>query len=104
MEQEKPYLDGDLKMADLAGQLSIPSHHLSQIINERLDKNFFEFVNAYRVEQAKRILRDPQKQDYKILRVAFESGFNTKTTFNSAFKSEVGTTPSRYREQYPEAG
>lgn len=104
MEQEKPYLDGDLKMADLAGQLSIPSHHLSQIINERLDKNFFEFVNAYRVEQAKRILRDPQKQDYKILRVAFESGFNTKTTFNSAFKNEVGTTPSRYREQYPEAG
>ena len=104
MEQEKPYLDGDLKLADLAEQLTIPSHHLSQIINERLNNNFFEFVNAYRVEEAKKLLRDPDKQDYKILRVAFESGFNNKTTFNSAFKSEVGTTPSLYRKQYPEAG
>jgi AraC-like DNA-binding protein len=99
MVEEKPYLNGDLKMVELADQLSIPSHHLSQIINERLEKNFFEFVNSYRVDEAKKILADPAKKDFKILRVAFESGFNNKTTFNSAFKDEVGTTPSRFRKR-----
>lgn len=99
MIEEKPYLNGDLKMVELADQLSIPSHHLSQIINERLNKNFFEFVNSYRVDEAKEILADPDKQNFKILRVAFESGFNNKTTFNSAFKDEVGTTPSRFRKR-----
>lgn len=100
MEQEKPYLEGDLKISDLADQLSIPSHHLSQIINDRLGKNFFEFVNSYRVEEAKKMLSDPGKSDFKILRVAFEAGFNNKTTFNIAFKEEVGTTPSSYRKQH----
>ncbi len=99
MTEHQPYLDGNLKILDLANQLSIPSHHLSQIINERLDKNFFEFVNAYRIEEAKKMLADPGKKDFKILRVAFESGFNNKTTFNVAFKEEVGTTPSQYRRQ-----
>lgn len=99
MEKEKPYLDGDLKINDLAGRLSVPSHHLSQIINERLDKNFFEFINSYRVSEAREMLSDPRKKDFKILRIAFESGFNNKTTFNIAFKEEVGTTPSSYRRQ-----
>lgn len=99
MSREKPYLDGDLKLADLADQLSISSHHLSQVINERLDKNFFEFINTYRIEEAKKILNDPEKKDFKILRVAFESGFNNKTTFNNAFKNEVGTTPSKFRKR-----
>lgn len=98
MEEEKPYLNGDLKMDDPANSLSIPSHHLSQIINERTGKNFFEFVNLYRVEEAKNLLADPEKKDFKILRVAFESGFNNKTTFNSAFKNEVGITPSHFRK------
>lgn len=99
MATEKPYLEGELKLNDLAGQLSIPPHHLSQIINEKLGKNFFEFVNSYRIKEAKEILSDPGKQDFKILRVAFESGFNNKTTFNTTFKTEVGTTPSLYRKE-----
>jgi len=100
MEEEKPYLDGDLKIVDLAEELSIPSHHLSQIINERLEKNFFEFVNSYRVREAKEMLSDPDKKDFKILRVAFEAGFNNKTTFNITFKQEVGTTPSQFRKEH----
>ncbi|NBC04966.1 MAG: helix-turn-helix domain-containing protein [Bacteroidetes bacterium] len=99
MEDETPYVDGDLKMEDLAEALDIPRHHLSQIINERLGKNFFEFINSYRVDEAKRILSDPERADDIILRVALESGFNNKTTFNSAFKSQVGTTPSKYRKK-----
>jgi AraC-like DNA-binding protein len=98
MEMEEPYLDGDLKLEDLSQQLEIPRHHLSQIINQKLDKNFFEFLNSYRIEKAKKILTDPAN-DYKILRVALEAGFNNKTTFNNAFKNEVGTTPSRYRAE-----
>ncbi|MDX1619228.1 MAG: helix-turn-helix domain-containing protein, partial [Balneolaceae bacterium] len=97
MADQKPYLDGKLRMDDLAEELSIPSHHLSQIINEQLGKNFFEFVNAYRVNEARKLLSDPEKREYKILRIALESGFNNKTTFNNAFKSEVGTTPSSFR-------
>lgn len=98
MEETKPYMDGDLRMDDLAEELSIPSHHLSQIINERLGKNFFEFVNSYRVAEAKKMLSDPGKREYKILRIALESGFNNKTTFNNAFKNEVGATPSSFRD------
>lgn len=99
MEEEKPYINGDLKLEDLSDELNIPRHHLSQVINERLGKNFFEFINTYRVREAKKILCDPDSKNYKILRVAFESGFNNKTTFNSAFKSEVGTTPSKFRKE-----
>lgn len=100
MEDEQPYMDGDLKLEDLADKLEIPRHHLSQIINERLGKNYFEFINSYRVREAKRILSDPGRADDIILRIALESGFNNKTTFNSAFKSEVGTTPSKYRKKH----
>lgn len=99
MEDEKPYMDGDLKLEELADRLNIPRHHLSQIINERLGKNYFEFINTYRVREAKRILSDPERSGDIILRIALESGFNNKTTFNSAFKSEVGTTPSQYRKK-----
>lgn len=99
MNAVKPYLDGDLKLDNLADRLSIPSHHLSQIINERLEKNFYEFVNGYRVQEAKRIFSDPQKKKYKILRVALESGFNNKTSFNTVFKKEVGMTPSEFRKK-----
>lgn len=99
MENKKPYIDGDLKLEDLAAELKIPRHHLSQVINERLGKNFFEFVNSYRVDEAKKILTDPERANDIILRVALESGFNNKTTFNSAFKKRVGTTPSQYRKK-----
>lgn len=99
MKMEEPYLYGDLKLEDIAKELDIPRHHLSQIINQKLDKNFFEFINSYRIERAKEILTDPDN-NYKILRVALEAGFNNKTTFNNAFKNEVGTTPSKFRAEF----
>lgn len=99
MEKEKPYRDGDLRINDLAEELSIPSHHLSQVINNQMEKNFFEFVNSYRIRDAKTFLSDPEKKDFKVLRIAFESGFNNKTSFNNAFKSEVGMTPTQFRKR-----
>lgn len=98
METEKPYTDGDLTLAKLASKLSMSAHHLSQIINERLKQNFFDFVNTYRVEEAKRKLIDPAKKHYSLLAIAEEVGFNSKSAFNAAFKKQTNMTPSEFRK------
>ena len=98
METEKPYVDGELTLPKLAERLSIPAQHLSQTINERLQQNFFDFVNTYRVEEAKRRLLDPAKQHYSVLAIAEEVGFNSKSAFNAVFKKHVQMTPSEFRK------
>ncbi|HJR06058.1 MAG TPA: helix-turn-helix domain-containing protein [Pyrinomonadaceae bacterium] len=98
METEKPYVDGELTLPKLAERLSIPAQHLSQTINERLQQNFFDFVNTYRVEEAKRRLLDPAKQHYSVLAIAEEVGFNSKSSFNAVFKKHVQMTPSEFRK------
>ncbi len=97
MEEKKPYLNPTISLRDLAGQLSIPPRHLSQIINDRLHQNFYDFISRYRVEEAKRILSDPGK-DKTVLEVLFEVGFNSKSSFNTAFKKFTNVTPSEYKE------
>lgn len=99
METEKPYVDGELTLPKLAERLSIPAPHLSQTINERLRQNFFDFVNSYRVEEAKRRLLDPAKQHYSVLAIAEEVGFNSKSSFNAVFKKHVRMTPSEFRKR-----
>ena len=98
MKTEKPYLDGDLTLQKLAKALAISPHHLSQTINEQLNQNFFDFINAYRIEEAKRMLLDPAKKHYSILAVSEEVGFNSKSAFNTAFKKHVSMTPSEFRK------
>lgn len=98
METEKLFTNSDLKLQDLAQKLDIPPHHLSQIINEKLGQNFFDFLNQYRVEEAKKCLTDPEKQPYTILSIALEVGFNNKASFNTAFKKHTGMTPSQFRD------
>jgi AraC-like DNA-binding protein len=97
MEKEKPYLDPDLTIIDLSERLNIPRHHLTQVINERLEKNFYLFVNEYRIREAKEIMGDPEFSDHTILRIAFDSGFNSKSVFNSIFKKLTNHTPTEYR-------
>lgn len=99
METEAPYKNPDITLRDLAESLGIPPNHLSQIINEKLGHNFFDFINAYRIEAAKQRLRDPDKQQHTILEIAYEVGFNSKSTFNAAFKKHVQMTPTAYRQQ-----
>lgn len=99
MEKEKPYLEPSLNLNELAGRLSLSPHNLSYIINSRLQKNFFQFVNHYRVEEVKRALGGQKKQREDLLAIAFSAGFNTKATFNTIFKSHTGMTPSEYRRQ-----
>lgn len=99
-EEDKPYLQHDLKLSDVAEMLSIPSHHLSQAINQELNLNFYEFVNNYRVDEAKKMLSQRNNNHLKILAVAFEVGFNSKSTFNRVFKEHTKLTPSEYRKRF----
>ena len=96
MENEKPYLNNRLGLKDVAEYLNISVHHLSQVINEQLDKNFFDFVNDYRVTEVKNLLRDPKHKQFTLLAIAYDCGFNSKSSFNSVFKKITGLTPSSY--------
>ena len=98
METEKPWADGDLTLQKLAERIAIPAPHLSQLINERMGQNFSDFVNGYRVEEAKRKLHDPAYKHYSILAIAEEVGFNSKSSFNAAFKKLAQVAPSEFRD------
>ncbi len=97
MEKDKPYLDPDLTLAKLAEAAAIPAKHLSQVINEHYRLNFNDFVNRRRVEEAKHLLLDPAAREFKLLRIAFASGFNSKSVFNAAFRKHAGASPSEFR-------
>lgn len=99
LEKEKPFLQADLKIADLARLLQIPSHHLSQILSEGLQTNFFDLLNQYRIAEIKRRLVHPDFQHYSILAIALDCGFNNKATFNRVFKKVTGMTPSGFMAQ-----
>lgn len=98
METEKLYLDSGLTISKVAEKLSIPAPHLSQTINERLNQTFIDFINTYRVDEAKRRLLDPARKHYSVLAIAEEVGFNSKSSFNSVFKKHVQMTPSEFRK------
>ncbi len=97
MTKEKPFTDGDLTIQRLSEKLSIPAHHLSQTINERLGQTFSDFINSYRVEEAKKKLLDPALKHLSVLGIAEEVGFNSKSSFNAVFKKHTNMTPSEFR-------
>lgn len=99
MEQKVPYLDSDLNLIKLAQLLNITSHQLSFVINKGYNENFFQFVNRYRVEKAKLMLADNDSNKLSILGVAFESGFSSKTSFNTTFKKMTEQTPSEFKKK-----
>ncbi len=96
MEKEKPFLDNQLSLRQLADDLEVNTNYLSQVINERHNKNFVEFINEYRVTALKEKLEDPDNRQFTLLSLAFDCGFNSKTTFNTAFKKITGLTPTQY--------
>ena len=98
MATDRPYQNPDLSLADLAAQLRLPPHHLSQVINEQCQQNFFDFINTYRIEEVKRQLQLPETAHLKLEEIGFAAGFNSKSAFNAAFKKSTQTTPSQYRK------
>lgn len=98
MQTEKPYIQSGLNLERLAAQLKMQPRVLSYIINRTFDCNFFEFINNYRVEEAKLLLSDPAQENKTMLDIMLDSGFNSKATFNTLFKKKVGMTPSEYRK------
>mgnify|MGYP003581416481 CR=1 FL=1 len=99
MDQGRLFLQSELTLQNIADNLKLPAYQVSQAINEGLNKTFYDLVNGYRVEEAKRLLLDPKTKNNKILAIAFDSGFNSKTTFNTVFKKFTGLTPSDFKEQ-----
>ncbi|MBQ0736071.1 helix-turn-helix domain-containing protein [Aquimarina celericrescens] len=100
METEKPFLDMDIKQSDIAENLSMTVHQFSEVLNVSLKKNFNNFINLYRINEAKKMMKKPEYENYKILAIAYEAGFNSKTSFNRVFKQLVGQTPSEYKQQF----
>ncbi len=99
MLQEKPYLQPELTLFDLAAKLNISAHQLSFLINQVFGQNFNSFINQHRVEEAKRLLIDDKLSHLNLLGIGFEAGFNSKTAFNTTFKKMTGLTPSAYKKE-----
>ena len=97
MDEERPFINPELTVQDLSKQLNISRHHLTELLNNDIGKNFFTFINEYRVEEVKRRLLDTRFEHLTIVAIAFESGFNSKSTFNSIFKQNTGNTPSQWK-------
>ena len=100
MQKEKLYLQHELSISELAHRLNIHTHTLSKIINDNLEKNFFEFVNDYRITEFKMLASNPKNKHISILGLAMDAGFNSKATFNRIFKNSTGQTPSQFRDNY----
>lgn len=97
LEVEKIYLNPNLKLAELATHIDLTPHRLSQFINQTYEQNFSDFINTYRLQEAQHLLIHT---DDKILAIALQSGFNSLSVFNTAFKKATGKTPSQYRRAH----
>ncbi|MFO7840989.1 MAG: helix-turn-helix domain-containing protein [Fidelibacterota bacterium] len=99
MDEKQLYLDPELNILDVANLLHVTRHHVTQVLNEKLGKNFYNFINTYRIEIAKEKLTDPRNDRFTILAIGYDSGFNSKSSFNTLFRKHVGLTPSEYRKK-----
>lgn len=106
MEEKKPYLKGDLSLLELADMLGVKRHDLSRVINEKAGHSFYDYINGYRVAEMVKRMDDPRMANRNFLGLALDSGFNSKATFNAAFKRHTGSTPSAYfrKKKYEPVG
>lgn len=103
MAVQKPYINAKLTLSDVAESLDVSTNLLSQLLNEYIGKNFYDYVNTYRLQYFLTLSKDPKYQHFTLLSLAYEAGFNSKTTFNAFFKKSLGTTPSEYLKRTEEA-
>jgi AraC-like DNA-binding protein len=98
MKINKPYLNPSITLDEFSGLVCIPAYYISQILNTNLNQNFYDFINSYRIEESKISLKT--NPDHTILQVLYDTGFNSKASFNRAFKKFTGMTPSEYKKMY----
>jgi AraC-like DNA-binding protein len=98
MRNKKPYLSSDFSLKEMAAETSIRQHHISQILNIHLNLNFYDFVNRYRIEESVKLLSSTKYDDKNIIEIIYETGFNSKSVFNTAFKKHMGITPSEFKK------
>jgi YesN/AraC family two-component response regulator len=96
-EEKKYFTDNLASLSDLAKKIGESPHHVSQVMNEKLNKSFFEVLADYRVEEAKKILTGDQKDKITVEEISEMVGYNSKTAFNNVFKKLTGKTPSEFR-------
>jgi len=99
MEKKRPYLNNQLKIDDLAQQVSLSPKLLSNLINREFNVNFFEYVNSYRLKEICSHLKNPEMDEQSIIDLAFLAGYNSKSSFNRLFKLDTGKTPSLFRKE-----
>jgi AraC-like DNA-binding protein len=99
MDIDRLYLDSNLSIEILSEKLNTSRHHLSQVMNERLEKTYMDYISELRLEEAKRRLSNPANFRFTIAAIALDSGFNSVSSFNDVFKRRFGLTPSKFRDQ-----
>lgn len=97
MTEHQPYTEADLTLAQLANALEMPPRRLSEVINKHFRQNFMDFINSHRINHAKELLKNPRDPKETIMEVMYDSGFNSKSSFNTIFKQKTGKTPSEYK-------
>ncbi|RKN21727.1 AraC family transcriptional regulator, partial [Aquimarina sp. AD1] len=98
MKEQQSFLNPSLTIQNVSDEIEIPVKELSLLINHKLNQHFYDFVNSYRINYAKNLLSDSTQNKRTVLEILYDSGFNSKSSFNTAFKKETGTTPTSYRK------
>ncbi len=99
MDDEKPYLNPEYRLNELSVRVGKSLHHVSQVINEKMDLSFSDFINQYRVKDAQALLTSDRAKQVTILAICYEAGFNSKTAFYNTFKKFTGQTPTEFKRQ-----
>ncbi len=97
MSENKPYLESTYSIRSLSEDINKPRHYISQTLSQKLNKNFYTFINELRIIKFKQLINNPQNDHFTIIALAFESGFNSKSCFNMVFKKMENSTPKEYR-------
>ena len=96
MESEKIYTESELSLSELANLLNTLPNYLSQVINDKEGKNFYDYINMLRIEAFKTMVSRPENKKYTLLSLSYDCGFNSKSSFNKNFKKVTGQSPSEY--------
>jgi len=100
MEKDKYFKSNLASLEEISKKTGFSKHNVSQAINEKLNKNFFEYLAYYRIEEAKKLLLENQYQNTTIDEISEIVGYNSKSAFNNSFKKIIGTTPANYRKNH----